>query len=227
VLGQQPEHHHAVGHGQGVGVAEVELVLAVAALVVEGVDVPAELVQVGDHGAEERVGQHGRLEVVAPGGGVVGVGGDERPPLAVDLAQHVQLGLDAQLGDQAHGPGRLHLAAQDPAGVVAVGLAVEVQVGRGQGVAGVPGQHGQAVEVGDADALVLVGAELAHALQGADGVELGAGGHVLEVGQGDALGLGDAVDVGVGAEHVADAGRLQPPPGLLHLGHRNLLARLV
>ena len=227
MLGQQPEHHHAVGHGQGVGVAEVELVLAVAALVVEGVHVPAELVQVGDHGVEERVGEHGRLQVVAPGRLVVQVGGDERPPAAVDLAQHVHLGLDAHLGGVAHGRRRLHLAAQHPAGVVAVGLAVEVQIGRGQGVPGVPGQHGEAVQVGDADALVLVGPELAHPLQGPDGVELGAGGHGLEMVDGHALGLGDAVQVGVGPEHVPHAGRLQPPPRRLHIGHlRTSPARL-
>ena len=67
VLGHQPEENHPIRHGQRIGVIEVELVLPVTTLMVEGVDPPAERVHVLDHRLQEGIGLYRRLQVVAAG----------------------------------------------------------------------------------------------------------------------------------------------------------------
>ena len=205
VLGHQAEEHHPVGHLERVGVAELELVLPVPALVVERVDVPAELGHVLDHRLQERVGEDRRLEVVAARRRVEEVLGDPGRPLAVDVAQDIDLGLHADVERVAELGGGRELALEHAARVVRVRLAVVLEVGRRDREAPVPRQDHEPREVGDAEALVLVGAELAHALERADRVELGALRHRVDVVHRDALGLRDAVRVDVGAEQVADA----------------------
>ena len=75
LLDHQPDRHHGVGHGQGVGVAQVDLVLAGGVLVLGVLDGDAHLLQ----------GEHGPLAQVAGqvGGGELEVGaGVERSPAA-------------------------------------------------------------------------------------------------------------------------------------------------
>ena len=205
MLGHQPEDQHPVGHLERIGVAELELVLPVAAFVIEGIDVPAELVHVVDHRLQERVGEDRRLEVVAARRDVVEVLGHPRLPLAAGVAQDIDLGLDADVAGEAQLGGGSDLALEHAARVVRVRAAVVLEVRRRDREAPVPRQDHQPREVRDARALVLVGPQHAHALQRADRVELRALRHRVQVLDRDALGLRDAVRVHVGAEQVSHA----------------------
>ena len=159
-----------------------------------------------DHRLEERVGQHRRLEVVAPGRERWPVSSAiHGHPVAAVAAQHVELGLDAHVHPVAERGRRVQLVLQQAPEVVGVRLVVQPEVGRGHRVPAVPGQHGQRVKVGDGDALVLVRPEIPHALERADRVELRPGRHVGEVTDRDALGLRYPVHVHVRAEEVAHA----------------------
>ena len=209
MLRHQPEDDHAVGHRQRVGVGEVELVLPVAAFVVEGVDTPAELVHVVDHRLEEGVRLHGGVEVVSAGGQVDGVVGHEGDPVAVHLPQDVELGLDSHVHDVALLGREPDLPLEHRPGVVVVGPAVELQVRRGDRVAPVPREHDERFEIRLPHALVLVRAEPPHAFERSHRVELRTGQVALEVVDGHRLRLRHPVEIDIGAEESGDAGGLE------------------
>ena len=214
MLGHETEDQHAIGHPHGVRVTEIELVLAVAPFMVEGVDVPTQLVDVLHHGVQERVRLDRRLQVVSSGGQVQGVVGDEGFQPAVDLAHDIELRLDPHHGFKAHGPGGFHDAPEHRPGIVAVGLVVKVEVSRRDGETPVPGQHGQRRQVGKSDAFILVGAERPHALQGAHGIKLGAFHKIAEMLHGYTLRFRHAMDIHVGAVKILGARRQELLPCL-------------
>ena len=82
------------------------------------------------------------------------------------LTEHVQLGLDAEVEQEAFRGGDVELALQDRTGAVRERLgAAEQQVGRHPREPAVPRHHAQRRRVGHGDALVLVGrhpAQVAH-----------------------------------------------------------------
>ena len=225
VLGHEPEDQHPVGHAQRVGVAEVELVLPVAALVVERVHVPAQRVHVRHHRRQERVGEDGRLEVVAARRQVVRVLGHERGDAAVvALPQHVDLGLDAHVERVAQLLRGLDLAPQHGARVVRVGLR---RAGRGRPApARSARSHGStvtSVTSGIAAHSSSCGPRSpipssAPTVYSSEPAQRG-----LEVVDRHALRLRHAVDVDVGAEEVLHALALQP---LLQLPGQGLGCRL-
>src|SRR5258706_9042678 len=130
MLSHKTEDEHTVGHLERVGVAEVEFVLAVAALVGEGVDIPAKLIHVADHRLEEPVGQHRGLQVVAPGWSVCHVLWHPGDDALVGVLEYVDLRLDSHVHPEADGCCLGDLVLQDAPEVMAVRLGMEVQVGR-------------------------------------------------------------------------------------------------
>ncbi len=223
MLSHKTEDEHTVGHLERVGVAEVEFVLAVAALMVEGVDIPAELVHVADHRLEEPVGQHRGLQVVAPGRSVCHVLWHPGDDALVGIPEYVDLRLDSHVHPEADGCCLGDLVLQDAPEVMAVRLGMEVQVGRHHRVAAVPGQDGDRVEVGDGGALILMRAELPHALQRSDCVQLRSGGRVGEVLNRHALRFRDPVHVGVGTEHIPDTACREIPLQFRDICHHHSL----
>ena len=203
VLGHEAEEDEAVTHGEAVGVFEVELELGVGVFVIEGIEVPAELVDGGGHFVEPGVAIEEALHVVAGFGEVViGVRDFERT--AGGVFDDVEFALDPQVETEAEFSGGGELFFQCHAGADLVGLAVEGVVGGKPGDFLVPREDAAAGEVGDGVDFVVVGA-LADAVEGVAGVEFGAGGEVLEVVDGDELAFGHAVDVDESADAVFDA----------------------
>src|SRR5882672_4288744 len=64
LLDHEAQEHEAIGHGERVRVAEVELVLPAATFLVVGVKAPTETLQVTGEGLEESVGLGGERDVV-------------------------------------------------------------------------------------------------------------------------------------------------------------------
>ena len=117
----QPERHHAVGHREGVGVAEVDLVLARGVLVEGVLDRDAHRLQRLDRALAERAGHVGRREVEVRAG-------VERPGPAVVAGDEVEeLHLRGDVEREATGPGPLEVAPQDTPGVTLEWSTVEVE----------------------------------------------------------------------------------------------------
>ena len=209
-LGHEPQKGEPVGRGEGVGVVEIELILAVSALLIEGEKAPAELVHVLRHGLKEVHRLHCLIDVVGGTGAAVAMGRERFPASCFFiLAEDIELGLDAEIELQPHGGGPLDLALQDLARVVRIGGAVVVEVAEEVSKAFVPGTDRGGVEIGHGGAFVLLRTDEAHAFHCSDGEELGALGHLFEALDGIDLGLGDAVDVDVAGEQVLHPGRLE------------------
>ena len=203
VLGHEAEENEAVAHGEAVGVFEVELELRVRVFVVEGIEVPTEVIDGGGHFVQPGVAVEEALHVVAGLGEVViGVGDFERA--AGGVFDDVEFALDAEVEAEAHFSGSGELFFEGDAGADFVRLTVESVVSGEPGDFFVPGQDAAADEVGHGVDFVVVGA-LADAVEGVAGVEFGAGGEVLEVVDGDELAFGHAVDVDESADAVFDA----------------------
>ena len=203
VLRHHAEEGQPVAGRERVGVLEVELELAVRILVVERVQIPAEIVDRGRDLVEPG-------EVVDEAAHVVAgfhefIVRDRRVQRAVGgLAQEEDLALDAEVEAEAHGLGLLQHVLQRHAGRERVGLAPEGEVGRRPGELALPGKRDDAREVGDRGEFVLV-RSLSEAVEGVAGVALGAGRHLRQVVEGDHLGLLRAVDVDIGADDVLHA----------------------
>ena len=67
LLGHEAQEDQAVAGLQRVAVGKVELILAVSALLIEGVDGPIELIHVPHHGLEEPDRLHGLVHVIGRG----------------------------------------------------------------------------------------------------------------------------------------------------------------
>ena len=113
LLHRQPERHHVVGRGQGVGVAQVDLLLARRPLVVAELDRDAHALQHHDRAAPEVVRDHVRrvVEIAA------GVDRLRLAPRLRLLAQQeeLDLGMGVEAESQVGGPAERSL--EDMAGV--------------------------------------------------------------------------------------------------------------
>ena len=202
MLGHQAEHHHPVGHRQGVGVVEVELVLAVTALVVERVEPPAELGHVLGHRVEEVLGEDRRLEVIAAGRLVEAVAGDQRLPAVFGWPDHVELGLDADIGYEAHVGRSLHLLQQHVARVLQYSSPSSFNVDGASAICRSHGNTTRRSRSGKPWHSSSCGSQFAHSFQCAHGVELRAVRHRLQGRHRNALALRYAMDVDVETEDV-------------------------
>ena len=202
-LGHEAEEGQAVAGGQGVGIGEIELELAVGVLVVEGIEVPAQIVDGAGHAVEPGEVADEACDVVAGLG--EGVGRVRHLQRSVGgLAEQEDLALDAELEVEAE-VGRLgEHALQRHAGRQPVGLAPEGEVGRHPGELGLPGQLDDVGEVRHGGELVLVRL-LAEPVERVAGVALRSVRHVPEMGDRHDLALLGAVDVDIGPDAVADA----------------------
>ncbi len=140
------EQRDVVGAGDGLGVLEVDLVLAVRVLVVGLLHLHAGGLQRGAQVGEEAALARQALQVV--GRLVQAVAVVERQPLAVHLLEQEELGLDARLQRPAALGQALGGAAQDLARAVVEGLAGHEAVAGHAGHARHPGQRGERAQVG-------------------------------------------------------------------------------
>ena len=213
LLDHQPDRHHGVGHGQGVGVAQVDLVLAGGVLVLGVLDRDAHLLE-GEHGPLAQVaGPVGdrQLEVragVEQGGGVTPTSG------RVGCGEVEELDLGGGVEGEALVPGPLEAAPQHVAGVTLERGPVEV--GRCRRTPGPPprrrrgyGQELEGLGVGAGQHVALL--DPAEAVDGraVEGHALVEG--VLQLGRRDVEGLGGAEDVGEPELDEADAPLLDGP----------------
>ena len=222
LLDHHAGRHHGVGHGEGVGVAQVDLVLAARVLVLGVLDGDAHLLE-HQHRAPAQVARevgHGQVEVGA------GVEGD-RAPLGVGVGEVEELHLGRGEEGVAGGPGPLERPAQGVAGVTLERRAVEVgDVAEDAGhlrVVVVPGQQleGLGVRAGQ-DVGLLDPAEAVdgRAVEGHALVE-----RVLQLGRGDVEPLGGPQHVGEPQLDEADAPLLDGPEHVVPLAlHRTSFA---
>ena len=208
LVGEPAEEDVAVGGGAGVGIGEIDLELADAVLVVEGLDVPAEPVH-----------RRGQLrhpgEIVEQAGEVVGRPGEMRPVAErrrravfpapredVELRLHPQVHAPAALGGAGAG------AVEDVAAARLEGRPPAVQVAGEPGGVGPPGEDQAGSRVGMGGDLLLAHV-LRDAFEGGAGEQFRAGHHALETADRRRLGLGDAVHVDIAGQQEADAARAQ------------------
>ena len=187
------EEHGAVAGRQRVGVREVLLELAVGVLVVGGVVVPAELVEV-PRDVPDEVEVAGERPHVVTGllHGVERVGDLDRPVVGAAQQEVLELRADLQLEAELGGLGEL--AAQDRARAVRPRLAVDVEVAGEARDLRLPRQHREARRVGHRDEVGVVG-PLAHGARRVAGESRAVGEQVVEVRGGDELGARLAVHV--------------------------------
>jgi hypothetical protein len=160
-LGDLARHHLekrvAIGRGQGVGVLPVDLVLRIGVLVVRGVRLPAELVEVADDRAQvaHRAGE--ALEVVARLVHRVDAVGVEGGDAAVGEPRHEEvLGLGADHHRVTFPPERLERAPERRARAVGPRAGVDGDVTGEARDPGLPRHQGVGGEVGDRDHVVIV-----------------------------------------------------------------------
>ena len=147
MLGHVAEEGQTVAGGQRVGVFEVELVLPVGVLVIERIEVPAEIVDATRDLVEPLEIVEERPQIVAGLGQlVVRIGHGERA-VAV-LAQHEHFAFDAKIEAEAQFGGLGQHVLQRHPGVERIGLALEGVIGRHPGKLGLPRQLDGAVKIG-------------------------------------------------------------------------------
>ena len=201
----EPERHDVVGHREGVGVAEVDLVLARGVLVVAVLD--------GDAHRLERVDR-----ALAEVGGDVGGGEVEVGRLVERLRRRARVGvgeveeLHLGRGVEAEAPlaGPVEVAAQHLAGVALERRAVDVgdvAEHAGRGAVGVgPREQLEAVRVGPGEHVALLHPAEAVDRRAVEAHALVEG--ALQLGRGD----GEGLEL---AEHVGEPEPDQPDPSLL------------
>ena len=213
LLGHQLEEGEPIRHGEHLGVIEVDLELAGAIFVIEGIHPPSELVhrrhQLIEPGQVVQQGAHvvGRLvEAVARAQG--------HGAALLIAAQHEELGLDAEVEAEAHG-GRLGLhPLEDGAAAGLEGLAVQVEVAGHPGQLPLPGQHRGGGRVGHGGHFVVAHL-LGHAIEGGAGEQLRAAQHLAEVAEGNGLGLAHPVEIHIAGQGVAHPLALEFAPQAL------------
>ena len=207
------EGHDVVGHGQGVGEPQVDLVLAGAALVVGELHGDAHLLEHEDRPASELVSSAARNMVEVPG--VVG-GGNSAPGVPVD---EVELDLGMDVAGEAGVGDLCQLTFQDSPRVGAHGLAVgcqDIAEHAGDAVGAVaPGQHleGRRVRGQQHVRLVDAGEPLDGRAVEADALLECA----LHLRRGDGHGLQLPQDVGEPQADEADVALLDRPQNVLLL----------
>ncbi len=149
LMRHQAEEHEAVGHRERIEIAEVDLELADAVLVVEAVDVPAEAV----HGVDEladpaHVVEHAR-DVIGRLVEVLAVGQWAIAQLGI-VAEDEELRLHAEVHREAQVGGLRQHALQDVAAAGLEGLALAPEIAREPGDILVPRQHGRGCRDRDA-----------------------------------------------------------------------------
>ena len=112
LLRHEAQKDEAVGHRERVRVAEVELVLPSPALLIVREEAPAELLHVLRDGFEEGVRLGGERQVVAGVGTLEARPRDGPQRAVVALAQHEELGLDAEIESKPHVRGALEGALE-------------------------------------------------------------------------------------------------------------------
>ncbi|MGC3992159.1 MAG: hypothetical protein QM796_21185 [Chthoniobacteraceae bacterium] len=203
LLRHHAEEDVAVRHREAVGVFEVELELRIAVLVVEGIDVPAQLIHRAHHPVEPVVAVEEALHVVAALLQIVVVVRHGQRA-AIILPDHIDLAFDAEIEGKAHLRRLRHHLLERDAGIHLVGRALEPVVRRHPRDFRLPGQRGDRTQVGHRANFVVV-RRLAETVERIAGVKLGAARKIFKVGDGHALALGDAVDIDVGAHAVFHA----------------------
>ncbi len=97
----EAEEHVPVGHGQGVGMLEIDFKLANAVLMVERVDIPSQMVHRFDEFEEPAAVVQAACHVVSCFGEVVA----RRHRAEADgfvVAEYIEFSLDSEVGDVAH-----------------------------------------------------------------------------------------------------------------------------
>ena len=202
LVGQAPEEDEAVGHGERVGIGEIDLELADRILVVEGIDVPAEPVHRFDQIADP-------VEIVQQARDVIGrlvemrLAADRRQPVRLGLAKDEELDLGAEIHAVAHLRGARPDTVEDVAAARLERRAPALQVGGEPGDVGLPGQDQARPGIGMGGDLLLVDL-LRHPVERRPGEQLGAAHHLVEMRHRHHLGLGCAVHVGVARQQEAD-----------------------
>ena len=214
LLHHQAHGHDGVGHGERVGVAQVDLVLARGVLVLGVLDGDAHLLQ-GEDAALAEVARHvggGELEV---GAGVEGHGRVRR----VGVGEVEVLDLGGREEGEPLLPGAVEGPAQGVSGAAFEGSAVEVEdVAEDPGhgcVVGMPGEDLERLGVGPGEHVALLDPGEAVDSRTVEGHALLEG--VLELGRRDGEGLGRSQDVGEPQLHEADGSFLDGPEHVLLL----------
>ena len=203
VFRHHAEEGDAVASRQGIGIGEVELILAAGVLVVEGIQVPAEVVDDARHLVEPGEIAHEAAHVVAGLDQlVVGIGRVQR---AIGcLLQDEDLAFDAEVEAEAHLGCLGDLLLQRNPGRERIWFAMERQVCWRPRELRLPRQLNDMGEVRHRGKLVLVRL-LAEAIQRVAGVEFGAIHHMRQMIDRDDLALLRAMDVDIGADNVFHA----------------------
>ena len=203
VLGHGAEEDVAVAHGQGVGVFEVELELRVGVLVIQRVEVPAKVVDGGGNLVDPLVALEEGFHVITGFGQIVLGLGNLQGPVFGEF-DDVEFALDAEVHAESHFRRFGELFLECDAGADFVGLALEGVIRREPSDFLVPWQDTAAGEVGERGDFIVV-RTLAEAVEGVAGVELAAGGEVLEVIDRHEFPLGHAMDIHERADAVFDS----------------------
>ena len=216
LLGHQLEEDEPIRHGEHLGVIEVDLELAGAIFVIEGVHPPAQLVhrrhQLIEPGQVVEQGAHVVSRLVEAVARAQGHGA-----ALVIAAQHEELGFDAEVEAEAHG-GRLGLhPLEDGAAAGLEGMAVQVEVARHPGQLPLPRQHRGGAWVGHGGDLVVAHL-LGHAIEGSAGEQLRAAQHLPQVAEGHGLGLAHPVEIHIAGQGVAHPLALEFAPQALGCG---------
>ena len=212
LLQQHAQEGEAVGHGEDVGVAEIELELRIGALGDDVVDVPFEFLENVDQLAEETHRIDRRLDVVAPRLAAHRRAVRHRrivverlDRIAVLVAHRDELGLDAghRPVAQIHRLGELTLEREPRAQVV--GRTLPVEIGEHPGGRAVPWADHQTVQIGDRNLVRIGGPQFGHHRDRMDG-ELRplAGADRLELADRHRFGLGHAEQIDPARHDVFD-----------------------
>ena len=134
------------------------------------------------------------------------------------LAIDVEFRLDAQFEDQPACARPGERPFQDGSRTVRVRFAMVIQIAGEPGVALVPWQHDERVQVRHRGAFVFLRADQSHALHCADREQFRAARHLRETGERHRFGFRHAVHVHIGREAIFYPGLHKPLPGLFDKG---------
>ena len=135
VLGHEPQKDQPVAHGQRIRIGKIELVLAAAALLVEGIHAPAQFGHVLHHRVEETDRLQRLIDVVGRTHALI-MAVDDSLVGAVRFPQNVELGFNADVENVCLG--FFQRALQRDSGAVWIGFAAVVEITGEPGEALVP-----------------------------------------------------------------------------------------
>ncbi len=197
-----PQQHKAVGGCQGVAELVVDLELAVGVLVVDLVDLKAHLLEAGHQLLQEGTGTGKPLVVVTGLIQVVGVVHQLQLPRVIPREKR-ELWLQPGIEGPSPFAQAFQLPLQHVAGIVGVGLIIDVARARQASVAGLPRDRRECIEIPPGHEIRSMGfdPQAPDREPGKTGAVLD---HVHEAVRRHGLGLGHAMDVHELRQHVTD-----------------------